>query len=436
MVSGTPKTHLHQIFEAALAAVDPYQAVCRYTESLRNQYEKEKFKKLFVLGFGKAVTPMVQAIVDEMGDLITGGLGVTKYGHGADAIGPIKIYQAGHPLPDEAGVRATEKLIELIRDFNEHTLGICLISGGGSALLVAPFPGIMLSEKIQTTDLLLMAGADINDLNTVRKHLSRVKGGRLAEMVFPGALRSFIVSDVIGDKLDVIASGPTAPDGTTYGDALQVLKKYGIVEQLPPSVFNVLSKGVAGEIPETPKDGGPFFSRAENTIVASNKSALEAAGKKAKELGYETVVLSHDLKGEAREVGRWLAEKALEIQKGSGPRRRICLLSGGETTVTVKGEGKGGRNMELALAFALEAAQTRGVTLLSGGTDGTDGPTDADGALADGQTIAKARALELEAKPYLDNNDSYHFFEKTKDLLITGPTQTNVMDLQIILVES
>jgi glycerate 2-kinase len=436
MVSGASKTHLHQIFEAALVAVDPYQAVCRYTESLRNHYEKGKFKRLFVLGFGKAVAPMVRAIWDEMGDFITGGLGITKYGHGADTIGPIKIYEAGHPLPDEEGVKATEKLIGLAKEFDENTLGVCLISGGGSALLVAPYPGITLDEKIRTTDLLLRAGADISDLNTVRKHLSRVKGGRLAEMAFPGTLRSLIVSDVIGDRLDVIASGPTSPDRSTYGDALEVLKRYDLLEKLPPTVFQILTKGAVGEIGETPKEGDQVFSRVKNTIISSNQSALEAAGERARALGCEPFVLSHDLQGEARERGRWLAIKALETRKGLAPGRKVCLLAGGETTVTVRGKGKGGRNMELALAFALEAAQTRGVTLLSGGTDGTDGPTDAAGAFADGHTIAQAQALGLEAMNYLNNNDSYHFFAKIQDLLITGPTQTNVMDLQITLVEA
>jgi glycerate 2-kinase len=436
MIPKSSQTQLRQIFEAALAAVDPYQAVRRYTEPIRTKYERGGFERLFVLGIGKAVTPMVRAIIDEIGKMITGGLAITKYGYGSETVGVIEIYEAGHPLPDEKGMKATEGIIRLVQSFDEHTLGVCLISGGGSSLLVAPCPGISLEEKVRTTDLLLKAGADIDALNTVRKHISRVKGGRLAEMAYPGALQSFILSDVIGDKLDVIASGPTAPDRTTYGDALGVIKRYGLMREIPQSILQVLSLGAAGEIAETPKEGSPFFSRVENTIIGSNKSALKAAGKKGREMGYEPVILSSDIQGEARVVGRWLAGKALETQKALGPFRKVCLLSGGETTVTVKGNGKGGRNMELALAFALEAAHSTGINLLSAGTDGTDGPTDAAGALADGQTIAKAQAMGLEAEAFLTNNDSYHFFALNKDLLITGPTHTNVMDLQIILLES
>jgi glycerate 2-kinase len=438
MISKSSQTQLASIFDAALAAVDPYQAVCRHTDSIRSLYEKDRFKRLYVFGFGKAAKPMLRAITEALGKKITGGLAITKYGYGSEAVGPIEIYEAGHPLPDKEGMKATKGIINQLKDFDEHTLGLCLISGGGSALLVAPYPGISLEEKVRTTDLLLKAGADIDALNTVRKHISRIKGGRLAEQAFPGALQSLILSDVIGDKLDVIASGPTAPDRTTYKDALEIIKRYGLMRKIPQSVLNVLSMGAAGKIAETPKEGSPFFRRVNNTIIGSNQSALKAAEIKARRMGYETTILSSQIRGEAREMGRWLAGKALETQKalGLGRSRKICLLSGGETTVTVMGQGKGGRNMELALAFALEASQTTGITLLSAGTDGTDGPTDAAGAVADGQTISQARAMGLEVEGFLDNNDSYHFFAETKDLFITGPTDTNVMDLQIILIDS
>lgn len=431
---------LRDIFFSALEAVDPYQAVTRHIESIGDFYEKGRFQKLMVFGFGKAVSPMLRALMERMGDRVNGGAAITKYGYGSTQPEQwsVPVFEAGHPLPDQAGLKATEELMGQVKGFDTHTLGVCLISGGGSALLVAPYPGISLEEKIRTTDLLLKAGADIDALNTVRKHLSSVKGGRLAEMAYPGTLRSLILSDVIGDKLDVIASGPTAPDRSTYQEALAVLRRYVPEEKFPASVLKVLSRGAAGQIAETPKHGSPIFQRVENRIIGSNQTALEAAGNRASRLGYETTVLSNEIQGEAREAGRRLAARALEFKRarGSGRSGKVCLLSGGETTVTVKGAGKGGRNMELALAFAMEIDRIAGITLLSAGTDGTDGPTEAAGALVDGRTLARAREAGLEGANFLAANDSYHFFAQTGELFITGPTNTNVMDLQIVLIES
>jgi glycerate 2-kinase len=439
MVLNPPKDQLRHIFQAALQAVDPYQSTARYQDEILTLYEKGRCHQLFVLGFGKAVSPMFQAITDRMGERITKGVIITKYGHltQADIEWPIQFYEAGHPLPDENGRRATGEAIKLLREADERTLIICLISGGGSALLVAPFGDISLPEKQTITDLLLKAGADIDELNTVRKHISRVKGGRLAEMASPGRIKSLILSDVIHNRLDVIASGPTAPDGTTYGEALQILGKYGLAAQIPESVLDVLTKGHQGIFMETPKEGNPLFQKVDNTIIGGNQDALDAAKNEAARLGYETEIISAEIRGEAREVGRWLGQKALRTLETirSTSKRKACLISGGETTVTVTGKGKGGRNMELALAFAREVAGCDGISLLSAGTDGTDGPTDAAGAIIDDQTIIRARARGLDSEATLRENNSYHFFRQTGELLITGPTHTNVMDMQIILLQ-
>jgi glycerate-2-kinase len=313
---------------------------------------------------------------------------------------------------------------------------VCLISGGGSALFVAPAEGLSLDDKQVMTRILLKGGADIVELNTVRKHLSRVKAGRLAEAASPARVLSLILSDVIGDPLDFIASGPTSPDTTTWADALAIVTRYDTAGEMPQKILQLLRDGVGGKIPDTPKKGDPLFDRVENIIIGSNRIATEAARKKAQRLGYEPVVLTTELHGEARDAAQWVYRQVLESQSclASG-RKRICLIAGGETTVTVRGKGLGGRNTEMALAFAMAIEGTSGITFLSAGTDGTDGPTDAAGAFADGETIPKARALGLDAQSFLDNNDSYHFFEKTGGLFKTGATGTNVMDLQIILIE-
>ncbi|MBA3071044.1 MAG: DUF4147 domain-containing protein, partial [Nitrospirae bacterium] len=373
-----------EIFNAALKAVDPYESVKLHTDKIRQFYQDNNFKKLIVVGFGKAASAMAKAMEDELPDLIDTGIVVTKYGHAENTefgvksseLGPkklkkIKVIEAGHPVPDENGLNATEEIIKLLKNADENTLVVCLISGGGSALLAAPYEDISLDEKQKITQLLLKAGADINELNTVRKHISNVKGGRLAEIAYPAKIVSLILSDVIGDRLDVIASGPTSPDKTTYNDALQVLKKYALMDKVPRSIIEILNKGVNNIIPETPKDDNPAFEKVENIIIGSSRKTLEAAKTKAESFGLQTEVISSEITGEAREVGRQLAIKtrdALSVRRDE----KICLISGGETTVTVKGAGIGGRNMELALAFAMEIEGIEGITLLSAGTDGTD----------------------------------------------------------------
>jgi glycerate 2-kinase len=428
---------LEQIFHCAVDAANPYRAVLRNCADIRSLYNEGGFQKLIVIGFGKASPSMAVAVEESLGDILETGIIVTKYGHAElGKEGRIRLSEAGHPIPDENGQRAAERIMDLVGQQKERTLVLTLISGGGSALFVSPHPLITLAEKQKTTDLLLKAGADIHELNTVRKHLSRVKGGRLAETIQPATCISLILSDVIGDPLDVIASGPTAPDPTTFRDALDVLAKYHMGDTVPQSVMTLLVEGEKGRVPETPKPGNPLFHDVTNRIIGSNRTALEAARKKAEEFGFHAEILTDTISGQAREAGKWLAHKALAVKRTAGSEIPFCLISGGETTVTVTGEGKGGRNMELALSFAAEIDGISGISLLSAGTDGTDGPTDAAGAVVDGRTSGKAREMELSPEAYIRNNDSYSFFEATGELLITGPTGTNVMDIQLMLVES
>lgn len=449
-----------EIFNAALKAADPYITVKLYADKIRSVYQGGNFNRIFVVGFGKAACNMAKAMEEELGDLISAEIVITKYGHGigqqssrsavnkgkiisySEAAGllrycstALKIFEAGHPKPDENGLNATEEITRLLKNADENTLVVCLISGGGSALLVSPYDGISLDEKQKITQLLLKAGTDIYELNTVRKHISRVKGGRLAEIASPAKIISLILSDVIGDRLDVIASGPTSPDKTTYKDALKVLEKYKLMDKCPEKILGILQKGENGLIPETLKEGNKTFENVENIIIGSNRIALNAAKKKAEEMGFHAEILSSELIGEARGVGTRLAKEAIKKKEsrvmGQGVR---CLISGGETTVTVKGNGIGGRNMELALAFAMEIEGIYGITFLSAGTDGTDGPTDAAGAIVDGETVKEAKKFGLDPEEYLNNNDSYNFLKKIDRLLITGPTGTNVMDIQIVVI--
>ncbi len=434
----TMNRDVETIFNAALGAVDPYAAVKHYVDRIDAICREERLTKIFVVGLGKAAYPMTRALVDTLRERISGGVVVTKYGHAPDGplAGTITIHEAGHPVPDENGVAGAGEAVELLGKADRETLVVCLISGGGSALFVAPSEGLSLDDKQTMTRILLKGGADIMELNTVRKHLSRVKAGRLAEAAYPARVISLILSDVIGDPIDFIASGPTAPDTTTFAEALAIVTRYDKTGEMPPNVMRILREGAEGKIPDTPKAGNPLFDRVENIIIGSNRIATEAARAKALTLGYEPLVLTTELQGEARDAAGWLYGQVLESQSclASG-RKKICIIAGGETTVTVQGKGLGGRNTEMALAFAMAIEGTSGITFLSAGTDGTDGPTDAAGAVVDGQTIPKARSLGLDPRVFLDNNDSYHFFEKSGGLFKTGPTGTNVMDLQVILIE-
>jgi len=432
---------LTDIFDAALAAANPYECVTRHIPYIGRIFKDGGFSRLLVVSFGKAAYLMAKAVSDQMPQSLSHGIVITKYGHTQEAaLSPVvELFEAGHPVPDENGLAATGSVIDLLKSADENTLVLCLISGGGSALFVDPFPPVTLTEKQEVTALLLKAGADIEELNAVRKHISLVKGGRLAELAYPARVISLILSDVIGDRLDVIASGPTAPDDSTFLRAIEVICKYGLRDRMPASVMNLLDSGAAGRLPETPKRGNPIFDHIENIIVGSNRKATEAARQKAVEMGFDATILSSELQGEARAVGKELAAKAREVAMAflvspSSARPR-CLICGGETTVTVRGTGKGGRNTELALAFALELEGFPGISFLSAGTDGTDGPTDAAGAFADGDTIRYARRDGHDPETYLANNDSYNFFSVEGGLFITGPTGTNVMDIQIILID-
>jgi hydroxypyruvate reductase/glycerate 2-kinase len=391
-------------------------------------YESGRFTRLMVLAAGKAASVMAAALEESLGDIISGGVVITKYGHLLEhPTDKLRLFEAGHPVPDEKGMKATREALAMLEGADEGTLVVCLLSGGGSALLVAPAEGISLAEKRELTNALLRAGATIAEMNAVRKHVSAVKGGRLARAAHPAGVVSLIVSDVIGDSLDVIASGPTAPDGSTYLEAQEVIEKYGI--EPPESIRRLLARGMKGEVPDSPKAGDEAFGRVENIIIGSNRLALTAARERAEALGFPARVLTDRLTGEASEAAGWLLRQTREKTE-----RPYCLVSGGETTVTVRGTGTGGRNMELALAFAVQARGESGLTLLSAGTDGTDGPTDAAGAIVDGSTFDTARALGLDPEESLRDNDSYHFFKRAGGLLVTGPTGTNVMDIQVVLL--
>jgi len=388
------KETLRGLFDSALEAVNPYACVEKNMDYVLETYKRIGFERLIVIAVGKAAHAMSRAAEASLGALINEGIAITKYNHGGD-LERIRLYEAAHPLPDENGVIATRDVMDLLGDADEDTLVLCLISGGASALLVSPCEGITLEEKQKITDLLLKAGSDIRDLNCVRKHLSNVKGGRLAEIASPASVISLILSDVIGDPVDSVASGPTAPDLSSFSDALKVIEKYEIRDHTPPSALNLLSAGAIGLIRDTPKEGNEIFGRVKNDIIGNNLLALERIKSKAEELGFKADILSDRIIGEAREVGKNMAKFAIAKKEEGKGSRPLCYISGGETTVHVAGGGKGGRNMELALAFAEGIKGREGITLLSAGTDGTDGPTDAAGAIVDGQstdeTVARAK---------------------------------------------
>jgi len=431
------------IFQAALEAVDPGNCVRRAMQIKSGNlcigdknFSLERFERILVIGAGKAVAAMATATEDILGTHLTGGLVVTKYDHGLP-LKTIKILEAGHPIPDENSQAAAKKILKFITAANEKTLIICLVSGGGSALLSLPVEGVDIIAKQQMSRLLLESGATINEVNTIRKHLSQIKGGCLCTYAGKAQIVSLILSDVIGDDLQVIASGLTAPDSTTFNDCFEILNQYHLWDLLPVQVAAHFTRARAGDRLETPKPGDSVFQRVFNIIIGNNTLALEAAADAAAKLRFSPLILTSMLKGEAKDAGLILTSIAKEIQRSGKPiSPPACLLSGGETTVTLKGNGLGGRNMELALAASLELDQTKNILLLSAGTDGIDGPTDSAGAFANGTTLSRARSWGLDPLTSLQNNDSYNFFKKLDDLLHTGPTRTNVMDLQIFLITS
>jgi len=441
-------TAARQLQQAALAAVEPAAAVHRHVHRAGDtlvvsdhQYDLRDYERVFVVGGGKAATPMAAAIADILEDRLTAGVVVTKYGHAIhkSPTPNLQIIEAGHPVPDENSVRGAQAVADCAAQATERDLVLCLISGGASALLTLPVSGLTLTDLQSLTDALLRSGATINELNTARKHWSRIKGGNLARLVAPATLITLILSDVIGDPLDVIGSGPTVPDPTTATDARKVLERHG----RNPWGFR---KPQGFKLHETPKPGDPIFARVQNVIVGSNRLAALAAVNQASQLGFTTLLLSTYVEGEAREVAKVAAALAKGIRAHGDPiPPPACLVWGGETTVTVRGPGKGGRNQELALAAALALDGWLGVLLMALATDGSDGPTDGAGAVITGNTVARACALGLDAQTALETSDSYTFFDTLDNrsdrgthpsLLRTGPTGTNVNDLLFVLVEN
>ncbi len=431
------------VLEAALVAADPAQAVRR---ALRREgdilfvekrpYDLRQFRRILVIGAGKATAPMARAVEDLLADRLTAGTITVKYGYTAPTA-LIAVREAGHPIPDEAGVEATQAIVDLLHDTADDDLVLCLISGGGSALMPLPVPGVSLTDLQTLTGALLRSGAPIQALNIVRKHLSQVAGGQLARLAYPATVIALIVSDVVGSPLDVIASGPTVADTSTFEQAWQVLERYGVLEHASASIRQHLQRGLSGQIPDTPKPGDPALARVHNVIVTDNAHAAAAAVEKATALGFNTLLLTTYLEGEAREIGRVLAALAKEIAwRGHPVSPPACLIAGGETTVTVRGQGKGGRNQEVALSAALAIQGVPGIVIASLATDGTDGPTDAAGGLVDGLTIARGQERGADALAALRDNDAYHFLERAGALLITGPTNTNVNDLLAVFVDA
>ena len=432
---------LDKVLQAALAAVEPGQAVRRFVSRDDDRlivgdqaYRLADFRRVVVIGAGKASAPMAAAVEEVVGDrLPIEGSVTVRYGNSAPTR-HVRIREGGHPVPDSACAEGTQAIVELMEDVDERDLVVCVISGGGSALLTLPDDDLSLEDLQRTTDALLRSGATINEFNVVRKHLDAVKGGGLARLAAPARLVTLMLSDVVGNPLDAIASGPTVADTSTWSDAAAVFDRYGLWDQVPAPVARRLRAGVAGDLPDTPKPGDPLFERTQAVIVGSNLLACQAAASAASDAGFSTLVLTTYVEGEAREVSRVLAGLLREVDASGHPLQRpCCLIAGGETTVTIRGGGRGGRNQELALSAAFSLQGTRDVLLASIGTDGSDGPTDAAGAFVDGTTLDRARALGLDAARYLADNDSYTFFDRLGDLIRTGPTNTNVNDLYVLL---
>ena len=436
-----------RVLAAALQAVDPAQAVQRAVQRdgqrlviAGQEYNLESIRRIWVVGAGKAGAPMASALDGILSDRIQAGLVSVKQGYagpqvrdGSAWFGCIEVAEAGHPIPDGRGVANSERISRLLDEAQADDLVICLVSGGGSAVLPAPVPGVSLSDLQALTAALLACGAAIQEINTLRKHLDRLKGGGMARLACPAQLAALILSDVVGDPLEVIASGLTVPDPTTFQDAWQVLERREILDRTPLPILEHLRQGCAGRIPDTPKPDDPAFARVHNRVIASNQHAVRAAMAQAQAEGLEPLLLTTFLQGEARQAGQFLGELARQVAASGEPRRRpCCLVAGGETTVTLRGDGLGGRNQELALGAVRELDGLENVVLAAMATDGGDGPTDAAGALVSGQTLRRARSLGLEADDFLQRNDAYHFFQALGDLLLPGPTQTNVNDLALI----
>jgi glycerate-2-kinase len=435
------RQHALQSLEHALEAADPRQLLkARLTlkgsklKIDKHSFDLAKYRNLYVMGGGKASGMMAEGLEQILGKRITKGL-VNVPHDSKSKIGIIQLHGATHPVPDRAGVEGTRQMLRIAEDAEKNDLIICLISGGGSSLMPLPRDDVSLENKKEITNSLLRSGATINEINTVRKHISAFKGGWLAEKAYPATILNLILSDVVGDPLDFIASGPTVPDSTTFDDAAKVLQKYNLWEKAPASVRKILSDGKKGLIPETPKAGDRVFKKVTNVVVGNNRYSSLAACENLRSLGLNTLLLTATLEGEARQVGIVLASTVREVLASGNPVRRPAgIVVGGETTVIVTGKGKGGRNQEIPLAAVSRLKDMDGVAIASLSTDGIDGPTDAAGAIVDGKTFGRAMKIGMHPDSFLTGNDSYHFFSKLGDLIFTGPTGTNVNDISVIVV--
>ena len=445
--------HLQAIFAAAVERVKPYAMIHRHVrlegnllrvtmEDYQLEVDLDQYRSICVLGAGKATASMALAIEEILEERITDSVISVKYGH-TEPLRRVRMIEAGHPVPDENGLAAAREIIRLAERADSKTLVINLISGGGSALLAAPFEGedlkLSLEDMQATTQALLASGAAIAEVNCIRKHISRIKGGRLARLLYPARSLNLILSDVVGDRLDAIASGLTVPDPSTYREAGAIIAKYKLREKLPDTVLRLIEKGLSSEVEETPKRGDVAFTGLENILLGTNYTGLLAAGEKAKSLGYNTVLLSSRLTGEAKELAKVFVGISRDVSKYDFlTSRPACLIGGGETTVTLQGRGLGGRNQEIALSFLNEMkddwSESERIYFLAASSDGNDGPTDAAGAFVSRDLLAKVRQKGLNIGEYLQSNDSYHFFEALGALLKTGPTNTNVCDYQIALI--
>lgn len=420
------RSKAREIFDAAVRAANPFACVGRH---LRTE-NHDAYEKIWVVGAGKAATAMAAATEEVLGDKIAGGLVCVKQAQ-PELLRCVSQVECGHPIPNYSSVAAAERIVQIVQAAGASDLILVLISGGASSLMALPANSITLADKQRVTDLLLKSGADIRSVNAVRKHLSRIKGGMLARIAFPRTVESLILSDVVGDDLAAIGSGPTAPDPTTFAEALEILDRLRLRDQVPEPVKRLLEDGCQGQNIETPKPGDVLFGRVKNVVVGNNRVALAAAAEKARSLGFAPLILAAEMEGEAREAARFHAAIARECALHGTPiAPPACLISGGETTVTVSGSGLGGRNQEFVLSASLELSGVDHAVVLSAGTDGIDGPTNAAGSIADGETVKRNPA----ARDYLRRNDSYRYFKSLGDLVITGPTGTNVMDVRILLI--
>ena len=431
---------LKKLIVRGLAAVDARtavdRAISRNGEELiigRRRYDLRRYERVVVVRAGKATASMARAVEQRLGTRLHGGFVVVKHGHVVPTR-RIVVAEAGHPVPDRSGQRAATRLCAMAEELGRRDLLIVLLSGGASSLLPAPVAGVTLADKQRITQELLRCGASILDINTVRKHLSQIKGGRLAELT-EATVVTLILSDVLGDDLSAIASGPTVPDPTTYQDAVAILKRDRIWQTVPQRVRQHLDRGCQGLVSETPKPGSSLFRRVHHHIVGNNAAAVTAVTRVAREAGLRTLVHTPALTGEAREAGRRFGVLARNIVREGKPLRRpCCVVAGGETTVTVTGKGTGGRAQEFAAAAALEIAGLAKVWVVAIGTDGTDGPTDAAGAVIDGNTVARAQRISVDLKGALKRHNTYPALKRLHQLIITGPTGTNVNDLYLLLV--